>query len=110
MLESYKEMFEGLNPIAMLIAGGLIGPICEEIIFRGFIFKIIRQKYSTSIAIIINSFLFGIIHLSPSAIIPASILGAALSIIRIKTNSVYGSIIIHSLHNLFALLITTQAL
>lgn len=107
-----QDIVEALNNnyIIIFFLACIVAPLSEEIIFRGFIFKIIRQKYSTSIAIIINSFLFGIIHLSPSAIIPASILGAALSIIRIKTNSVYGSIIIHSLHNLFALIITTQAL
>jgi len=35
MLEMYKAMFAGVNPIALLIGAALIGPICEEIIFRG---------------------------------------------------------------------------
>ena len=98
------------NYLVIFFLACIIAPISEEIIFRGFLFRIIKQKYSTSFAIVINSLFFGLIHLSPSAIIPAAILGISLSIIRIKTNSVYSSILIHSLHNLFALFLTIQAL
>ncbi len=107
-----QDIVEALNNnyLIIFLLACIVAPLSEEIIFRGFLIRIIKQKYSTSLAIIINSFFFGLIHLSPSAIIPASILGISLSIIRIKTNSVYGSIIIHSLHNLFALILTIQAL
>ena len=84
--------------------------ICEEIIFRGFVYKLINSKYTIKHAIIINSILFGIIHFDPSAIIPATILGLSLSIIRYKTKSVISTVIMHSLHNIFALIMTTQAL
>ncbi len=98
------------NYLSIFILACIVAPISEEIMFRGFLLKIIKQKYNIRIAIIINSFLFGIIHFDPSAIVPATILGGALSFIRIKTKSVFASIIMHSLHNLFALVLTFQAL
>ena len=107
-----EEIVNALNRnyLVIFFLACIIAPLSEEIIFRGFFYKIIKQKYNTWLAIVINSFFFGVIHLSPSAIIPASILGVSLSMIRIKTQSVYGSILIHSLHNLFAPILTLQAL
>jgi membrane protease YdiL (CAAX protease family) len=98
------------NYFSVFILACIVAPISEEIIFRGFILKIIRKKYNIQIAIVVNSILFGLIHIEPSAVVPATILGFALSFIRIKAKSVFASIIIHSMHNLFALVITFQAL
>jgi len=107
-----EEIVNALNNnyLIIFILACIVAPISEEIMFRGFLLKIIKQKYNIRLAIIINSFLFGLIHFNPSAIVPATILGGALSLIRIKTKSVFASIIIHSMHNLFALILTFQAL
>ena len=107
-----KTIIESLNNnlIIIFFLACIVAPICEEIIFRGFVYKLINSKYTIKHAIIINSILFGIIHFDPSAIIPATILGLSLSIIRYKTKSVISTVIMHSLHNIFALIMTTQAL
>ncbi len=107
-----KMVVEALNNNYFLIffLAVILGPICEEIIFRGYLFKIIKIRLNNFYAIILNSFFFGIIHLELSAIIPAVILGISLSLIRLKTNNLIPSTIIHSLHNLFALIVTMQTL
>ena len=84
----------------------IVAPICEEIIFRGFIFKVILEKINLFYAIIINSIFFGLIHFEPSTIIPASILGVSLTLIRYKSESLLLAIIIHALHNLLAFIVT----
>jgi membrane protease YdiL (CAAX protease family) len=88
----------------------ILGPIFEEIIFRGYLFKILKIRLNNFYAVILNSIFFGIIHFELSAIIPAVILGISLSLIRLKTNNLIPSTIIHSLHNLFALIVTMQTL
>ena len=107
-----KTIIETLNNnfIIIFFLACIVAPVCEEIIFRGFIYKLLYSRYTIKYAIIINSILFGIIHFDPSAIIPATILGLSLSIIRYKTKSVISTVIMHSLHNIFALIMTTQAL
>jgi membrane protease YdiL (CAAX protease family) len=107
-----KEIFNSLNNNYLFIffIACIIAPFCEEVIFRGYLYKVIRDKSNIIFAVIINSLIFGVIHLQPSAIVPATILGVALSIIRIKTKSLLPSITIHTLHNLLALIITSQTL
>ncbi|MBI62635.1 MAG: hypothetical protein CL775_01170 [Chloroflexi bacterium] len=98
------------NYILIFLLAVILGPICEEIIFRGYLFKILKIRLNNFYAIILNSIFFGIIHIELSAIIPAVILGISLSLIRLKTNNLIPSTIIHSLHNLLALIVTMQTL
>tara|TARA_Y100001970_G_scaffold208295_1_gene253817 strand:+ start:2721 stop:3584 length:864 start_codon:yes stop_codon:yes gene_type:complete len=107
-----KTIIEMLNNNLILVffLACIVAPVCEEIIFRGFVYKLVKSRYTIKHAIIINSILFGIIHFDPSAIVPATILGISLSIIRHKTENVICTIIMHSLHNIFALFMTSQAL
>ena len=107
-----KMVVEALNNNYFLIffLAVILGPIFEEIIFRGYLFKILKIRLNNFYAIILNSIFFGIIHFELSAIIPALILGISLSFIRLKTNNLIPSIIIHSLHNLFALIVTMQTI
>jgi hypothetical protein len=107
-----KMVVEALNNNYFLLffLAVILGPIFEEIIFRGYLFKILKIRLNNFYAIILNSIIFGIIHFELSAIIPAVILGISLSLIRLKTNNLIPSTIIHSLHNLFALIVTMQTL
>ena len=107
-----EEVFNSLNNNYVLIffMACIIAPFCEEIIFRGYLYKIIRDKSNVLFAIVINSLFFGAIHFEPSAIVPAAILGVALSMVRLKTNSLLPSIAIHTFHNLLALIITAQTI
>lgn len=107
-----EEVFNSLNNNYVLIffMACIIAPFCEEVIFRGYLYKIIRDKSNVLFAIVINSLFFGAIHFEPSAIVPAAILGVALSMVRLKTNSLLPSIAIHTFHNLLALIITAQTI
>ena len=98
------------NYVLIFFMACIIAPFCEEIIFRGYIYKVIRDKSNVFFAIIINSLIFGAIHFEPSAIVPAAILGVALSMVRLKTNSLLPSITIHTFHNLLALIVTAQTI
>ena len=107
-----KEIFDSLNNNYFLIffLACIVAPFCEEVIFRGYLYKIVKEKSNIATGVIINSIIFGVIHLEPSSIVPAAILGIALSIIRIKTKSLLPSITIHTFHNILALIVTSQTL
>lgn len=77
-----------------------IGPILEEIIFRGFILKAIRS-FGTSFAIIFSSILFGIFHGNLLQLVPATLMGIVLAYITVKSNSIIPSIIAHICNNSF---------
>ncbi|MBO1628484.1 CPBP family intramembrane glutamic endopeptidase [Bacillus arachidis] len=93
-----------INIIAIL-AIALIGPIQEEIIYRGIIIKFFETKYSFLVGLILSSLLFGIAHdYNMGFIIFATIMGIMYSLLYKKTNSIFPCIIAHITYNLSAFL------
>jgi len=73
-------------------------PIIEEIVFRGWILKIL-QKYGNVVAIIISSLIFGIYHGTATQSVPAIFIGILFALLTIKYKSIIPSTIVHLLSN-----------
>lgn len=84
--------------ILFLIYVCLLGPILEEIIFRGFILKSM-QKYGNLTAIIVSSILFSMFHLNLVQFINPVLMGIVLAFITVKSKSIVPSIIAHIFNN-----------
>ena len=79
----------------------VLGPILEEIIFRGFILKSM-QRYGNLTAIIVTSVLFSMFHLNLVQFVPPILIGFVLAFITIKSKSIVPGIIAHMFNNTVA--------
>ncbi|PHD03184.1 CPBP family intramembrane metalloprotease [Bacillus pseudomycoides] len=90
-----------INIIAILSIA-LIGPIQEEIIYRGIILRFLEIRYSFFTGLIISSLLFGLAHGYDFAfIIFATLSGIIDGLLYKKTNSIIPGIIGHITYNLY---------
>ena len=87
------------DSLTFLIGAIILGPIFEEIIFRGIFLRGLLFSYSPKYAIIISSVLFGIIHVQPFQIWGAILLGLFFGLIYYKTQNIIITIILHSISN-----------
>ncbi len=78
--------------------------ICEEVLFRGFLYRFYENK-NAWFAIIASAFLFALFHLDPYRFIPVFFLGVLLGWLLYKTNSLYVSMFSHMLNNALAVII-----
>lgn len=76
--------------------------ICEEIMFRGFVFKFFEGQ-GKWMAIIISAILFAVFHLDPYRFVPVLLLGILLGWLMVKSGSIYVSMFSHALNNALAL-------
>ena len=97
-LEEEKRS-QGLIVFSIFLAT-VIGPILEEIFFRGFCYTIFRVKWGKTWAMIISSAFFGLIHHSGFAFWPIFILGIMLSYLYEKRGSLIAPITLHIIHNM----------
>ena len=88
----------------------LVAPLTEELMFRGFIRKFIKNDI---LFIILSSLIFGGLHvLSADSllqilfIIPYSVLGFALSLNYVKTKNIASNIFLHCAWNTMAVILT----
>lgn len=84
--------------IYSLITVGIMPPIFEEIIFRGFALSVLRP-YGDRFAIIFSSLFFGLIHANIYQFTYASALGLFMGYIYIRTNSLITTMVYHAFVN-----------
>lgn len=81
----------------------LLAPVTEELVLRGIIFPVARQKRGNLYAIIISSIFFALIHMNGIQFISAMFMGVIIGYAIILTDNVYIGIIIHAVNNSFSL-------
>jgi len=78
----------------------IVGPIHEELLYRGVIQRFLGTKYSARSSIIVSSIIFGLAHIHPGLILSSFVLGLFLGYIYHKWDNLWYSIILHMLINL----------
>ena len=90
----------GLN----LFAFSIVGPIAEELTFRGLGFYLL-QRYGQTAAILVIGITFGLWHGLIEALPVLIIFGIGLAYLRSRTNSIYPGMILHATFNGAALIL-----
>lgn len=100
--EQYLALLDGVSFVPALLLMALLPAVCEEIMFRGYMFTAFKNRLCLSKAIILVSLLFGISHMSMIKLLPTAILGAVLAYMIHKSESILSSSLIHFLNNAIA--------
>jgi len=85
--------------VSLILLVVLVGPVLEELLFRGLVLHALLRRYSTGVAIVVSSALFAAAHLNPWQIPITFGTGLILGWIFIKTRSLWPCIIVHALVN-----------
>ena len=95
-----------LQLVVLFVATCLFAPVCEEIIFRFGIYEYINKKGMSNIFnMIITSIIFAIIHFyGINAIIILIIISYIWNYAYFKTNNLLYPILLHFIHNVYALI------
>lgn len=95
------SLFDNNSNIAVtLLSTGILGPIIEELMFRGIIYNELKSKYSNMKSILITTIFFAIIHINIIQILYALIIGFILIFVYEKYNNIKAPIILHMASNI----------
>ncbi|MDR0879232.1 MAG: CPBP family intramembrane metalloprotease [Clostridioides sp.] len=98
--------FDGGLLFNILITAGTPA-ICEELLFRGFIFSAFKnvqttktsKKTAVALAILGSSILFGSLHYNLIRVIPTAILGVLFAYSAYRAGSIYPAMMLHFINN-----------
>lgn len=91
----------------MFIAAGIFGPVSEEILFRGLLFGWMRTRMHWTLAALLSSIAFGLVHLDLQHIVFTTGLGMILAATYHLSKSLWTSIITHAVNNCFAVVVVS---
>ena len=92
-----------LATVPGILYEALLGPVTEELVLRGIIFPVARQKRGNLYAIIISSIFFALTHMNGIQLISGLFMGVIIGYAIVLTDNVYIGIIIHAVNNSFSL-------
>ena len=92
-----------LNPLVAFISVSIIVPMCEELIFRGFVFKGIEHKTNFIIGAFVSSILFALMHGNISQGIYAFCIGFVLCYVYNRFGGLKYSYLLHLVMNFSSL-------
>ncbi len=98
--ESSRHMY-----IVGLLLVVFLGPVIEELFFRGFLYNALKTKWGKGWAILSSGVLFAALHANLIAFLPISLLGCALAYGYELTGSLVASMTIHILHNFLVMVV-----
>ncbi|MDO4539614.1 MAG: type II CAAX endopeptidase family protein [Syntrophomonadaceae bacterium] len=94
-----RESSAGYHFAITFLAGVIVGPLTEELYFRGMLYPVLRQHLDVRWAIIVGGVLFGVIHADLWRAIPLAVGGIGLCYIYEKSGSIWVSFLAHALWN-----------
>jgi CAAX protease family protein len=113
--ESYTQWQRELLPqdardwITLYLGLGVLVPIGEEVLFRGFIQQAVRTVAGPVLASVLAGTLFGLLHLEPWFLLPLTLTGILLGLVYEFTDTLLAPILLHVLYNCAVLTIWIQS-
>lgn len=106
LLRLIGDNSSGLLAIGIVVSTVVIAPLVEELLFRGLLLRSLLRRLQPAAAVIVSGVVFGMVHLvdvQALLAVPAlTVLGAILSTVALRTNSLSRPILIHAGFNLTA--------
>ena len=85
-----------------IVTAVIFAPVFEELIFRGLVLESLLRRHRRLISVIVSSMLFAVIHFQPSVMLTAFVSALIFGTIYLHTNSIFSTIILHSINNAIA--------
>ena len=104
----FKEVLRGHHPALAVLVAVILGPMAEEVLFRGLLFGALQKWLSTGWTILTTAIVFAAWHIDFLYFVPLFAMGLLFGWVRNKTGSVWISAVVHALTS--ALILAALAL
>lgn len=88
--------------LMVVLAGGIVAPIAEELFFRGFVFRSYLLARGPLVAYPASALVFAALHVNVPALLPIMALGVMFAWALQRSGSVVPSMVAHAFNNSFA--------
>ncbi len=97
---SKASAVESVGLLLSVLMAAIVAPIVEETAYRGVLYRYLRNRLNTGVAVAVSSFVFGVAH-APSweVVLNAAVTGAVFALAYERTGTLWFSILLHGILN-----------
>ena len=93
-----------INILNIIFFSCLIGPITEEIVFRGVFYPFLRKNLGVVLAAVLTSLCFSLMHMNIMLVPVIFVTGILFAYLYERSGSLVPGIFVHVMHNTFMVL------
>ena len=106
VVQIYLKKNPGAFLVLFTVFVAILGPVLEEIFFRGFAYPALKKKIGALKAMTVTAAVFAAFHMNLTVFVPVFFLGFFLTYLYESTGSLVPSITAHVLHNTLMVMMT----
>jgi membrane protease YdiL (CAAX protease family) len=95
----FTDAGSGPRLAILIVAVCVFAPVFEELLFRGYVYRNLRDRWGPGAALVISSALFAAVHTDPMNFIPLFAIGACCGYAYERSGSLWVPVLIHGLWN-----------
>jgi len=103
--QTFDVMLNGIPFWVALLIIALLPAVCEEILFRGYLFSATKNRFKPILAMVIVAVVFGVFHMSLSKFFTTGLLGFVFCYVVYKTGSLALSCLMHFINNAISVVV-----
>ena len=92
--------------VPMILVACVLAAVTEEVVFRGTVARTVANHKNQLAALAISGALFAIFHMNPAQTLHQFVLGAFLTLLVLRSGSVWTTVLVHLFNNLVAVILT----
>ncbi len=100
------EWFKTVPTFWLIVVAAVMPAVGEELLFRGFVLGTLKNKTKAWIAVLVTTLIFAAYHMSLVKMFTIGIVGFAFTYAAFKSRSIFCSMCMHFLNNLFSVALT----
>ncbi|MEQ1825612.1 MAG: ABC transporter permease subunit/CPBP intramembrane protease [Pirellula sp.] len=109
LLMQFDSIISSTPLWAVLLVLAVFPAVCEELVFRGFLFAGLSRNGGHIRAILATAVLFGMSHGVLQQTITASVMGVLIGWLAYRTGSVACTIVFHTVHNSISMILASHS-
>lgn len=95
----FEALSQPYEYVAAFIALVVVPPLAEELLFRGYLFGRLRERFGFWLTAIVVSVVFGFVHGQWNVGIDVAVLSIFLCYLRERTGSIWAGVALHAIKN-----------
>ncbi len=88
-----------LAAVLLLLSAIVVAPFFEEALFRGYLYRVLRERIGLRWATLLSALVFAAVHLSPEQLLPLTVLGLVFTRLYERSGGLLAPMLAHAIWN-----------
>ncbi len=99
IIQIFRDSTQTGQRIAIIVLAVVVAPVAEELVFRGYLYTVLKRFFGAFPSLVFTAVLFGLVHVNVTVLLPLFLLACTFTVAYEVTGSLFVPMAMHALFN-----------